>query len=98
MAISEQAGKFLKANPSICKKLGYRKEKLLQKIATEFVLHGSSKIFAEQAKKLHREEHATVQVNAACRDNIHSPVELNMWLIEYKVKMPYFSIIKDVKE
>lgn len=60
MAISEQVGKFLKANPSICKKLGYRKEKLLQKIATEFVLQGSSKIFVEQVKKLYRKGYATV--------------------------------------
>lgn len=94
VTINEQVGKFLEANSSICKKLGYRREELLQKTATEFVSQGSSKIFAEQIKKLYRKGHATVQVTAVCRDNVLLPVELNMWLIEYKGKNAIFSIIK----
>ncbi|WP_410509878.1 PAS domain S-box protein [Methanosarcina hadiensis] len=98
VAINEQVGKFLEANPSMCKKLGYRREELLQKTATEFVSYVSSKIFAEQVKKLYLRGYATVQVTAVCRDNILLPVELNMWLIDYKGKNAIFSIIKDIKE
>lgn len=54
IVISEQVGKFLGVNPAICKKLGYRKEELLQKTVTEFIALESSEIFAEHVRELYR--------------------------------------------
>lgn len=78
IVINEQVGKFLEANPAICKMLGYSREELLQKTATEFIAPKSSKIFAEQVRELYRNGKATVKITAVRKDGILFPVELNM--------------------
>lgn len=98
ITINEQVGKFLEVNPAICKKLGYERDELLQKTATELITPESSKIFVEQVRKLYRNGQATVQVTAICKNGSHLLVELSMWLIEYKGKNAVFSIINDIKE
>lgn len=97
VTVNEQVGKFMEANPAICKKLGYTRKELLQKTASEFISLESSKIFAEKVKELYQKGHATVQVTAIRRDGALLPVELNMWLVEYKGKSAVFSIVTDVK-
>lgn len=97
VVINEQVGKFLEANPAICKKVGYTRDELLQKTVTEFVALESSKIFAERVRDLYRNGQATVQIAVICKSGDHLPVELNMWLIEYKGKQAVFSIVNDIK-
>lgn len=98
VTINEQVGKFLEVNQTICKKLGYSREELLQKTVTEFIALESSKIFAEQVRKLYLSGKATVQVTAICKSGALFSVELNMWLVEYKGKQAVFSIVSDIKE
>lgn len=98
ITINEQVGRFLEANSAICKKFGYKKEELLQKTVTDFVAPESSKIFANQVKDLYRNGQATVQITAICKNGSLLPVELNMWLVEYRGKQAVFSIICDAKE
>jgi PAS domain S-box-containing protein len=97
VVINEQVGKFLEANPAICKKIGYTREEFLQKTVTEFIAPESSKIFAEKVRELYRNGQATVQITAICKSGDFLPVELNMWLIEYKGKQAIFSIVSDIK-
>lgn len=98
VTVNEQVGKFLEVNPAICEKLGYKREELLQKTATEFITIESSKIFAEQVRELYRSSHATVQITVVCKNGSHLPVELSMWLVEYKGRQAVFSIVSDIKE
>ncbi|MPM38832.1 hypothetical protein SDC9_85462 [bioreactor metagenome] len=98
ITINEQVGKFIEVNPAICKKLGYRKDELLLKTASELITLESSKIFAEKVKELYKIGRARVQVKGVCKDGTLLPVELSMWLIEYKGKQAVFSIVSDIKE
>jgi len=98
VTVNEQVGKFLEANPAICKKLGYTREELLQKTVTELITLKSSRIFAEQVRKLYQNGQATVRVTGICKNGSHICVDLSMWLIEYKGKPAVFSIISDIKE
>lgn len=98
VTVNEQVGKFIEVNPAICKKLGYRREEMLLKTASELITLESSKIFAEKVKELYQKGHARVQVKGVCKDGALLPVELSMWLIEYKGKQAVFSIVSDIKE
>jgi PAS domain S-box-containing protein len=98
VVINEQVGKFLEANQIIYDKLGYTREELLQKTATEFVTQESSKIFIGKVRELYRNGQATVQITAICKGDALLPVELNMWLVEYKGKHAIFSIVSDMTE
>ncbi|MPM82200.1 putative diguanylate cyclase DgcE [bioreactor metagenome] len=98
MAINEPGGKFLKVNRITCEKLGYSREELLQKTATELVSSESADLFVEQARDLYRKGHAVVQIMAACKDGSTVPVELGMKLIEYEGKPALLSIVRDITE
>ncbi|AKB78768.1 sensory transduction histidine kinase [Methanosarcina horonobensis HB-1 = JCM 15518] len=96
VAINEQVGNFLEANQILCDKLGYSRDELLNKTATEFIILKSSKVFAEKVRELYRNGQAAVQVMAICKSGAILPVELSMWLIEYKGKQAIFSIVADL--
>jgi PAS domain S-box-containing protein len=96
--INEQVGKFLEANPAICKKVGYSKEELLHKTTAEFIARESSKIFAEKVRELYRNGKAKAQIRIIRKGGELLPVEVSMWLVEYQEKPAVFSIISDVKE
>ncbi|WP_269851991.1 PAS domain S-box protein [Methanosarcina horonobensis] len=76
--------------------MGYSRDELLNKTATEFIILKSSKVFAEKVRELYRNGQAAVQVMAICKSGAILPVELSMWLIEYKGKQAIFSIVADL--
>lgn len=98
ITISEQVGKFLEVNRIVCEKVGYSKEELLEKTASEFVSSGASKLFAEQVRELYRSGQAAAQTTVVCKDGTLLPVELSMRLIEYRGKHAVFSIIREIKD
>ncbi|WP_440948824.1 PAS domain S-box protein [Methanosarcina sp. T3] len=97
ITISEQVGKFLEVNRIVCEKVGYSKEELLEKTASEFVTSEASKLFAWQIRELYRNGQAAAQTTVACKAGTLLPVELSMRLIEYRGKHAVFSIIREIK-
>lgn len=98
ITISEQVGKFLEVNRIVCEKVGYSKEELLEKTASEFVSSEASKLFARQVRELYRTGQAAAQTTVVRKDGALLPVELSMRLIEYRGKHAVFSIVREIKD
>lgn len=98
ICINEPGGKFLEVNRITCEKLGYSREEMLQKTATELVSSDSSKLFAKKARELYQFGHTIVEVEAVCKDGTCIPVEISLTLFEYKRRPAILSIVRDITE
>lgn len=98
ISINKPGGKFLEVNQITCEKLGYSREEMLQKTATELVSSESSKSFAENARELYQCGHTVTQVEAVCKDGTCIPVEISMNLFEYRGRPAILSIVRDITE
>jgi len=96
MAINEPGGKFLKVNRITCEKMGYSKEELLEKTATELVSSESAEFFVQQVRELYQKGHAVAQIMAVCKDGSTLPVEMGMRVIEYEGRPALLSIVRDL--
>ncbi|WP_440957088.1 PAS domain S-box protein [Methanosarcina sp. Mfa9] len=95
--IHDRDGKFLEANETSCKRLGYSKEELLQ--MTPYDLDAKyKKSLPKQFKRIYRDGKATFETVHVRKDGAVIPIKLSTHIMEYDGKTMVLTVAKDMRE
>lgn len=95
--IHDRDGKFLEANETSCKRLGYSREELLQ--MTPYDLDAKyKKSLPKQFKRIYRNGKATFDTAHVLKDGSVIPIKLSTHIMEYDGKTTVLTVAKDMRE
>ncbi len=97
MLLSEE-GRILDINRIGHERLGYAKEEMIGKLASDFVTAENVDNVSKRLDKVKQERHATYESAQVRKDGTAMPVEISTIIIELEGRTSYYSILRDITE
>ncbi len=98
IAIHDVDGHFLEVNKTLCERLGYTREELLQMTVMDIDSPECAVLVLERIEELKREGHLFFEIAHITKDGEEIPVELSSRIIEYEGSPTILSIARDITE
>ncbi len=94
--IHDMGGQFLEVSRSVCEKLGYSREELLQMTPMDVSSPEDVKLIPERVEKLRQEGHILFEATMVQADGATFPAEINSQVIEYGGAPAILSSVRDI--
>jgi two-component system, cell cycle sensor histidine kinase and response regulator CckA len=95
--LGDRATRILEVNEALCRQLGYRRDELLGKPASEISARPAVDVEAARAR-LRQEGHLVVETVHRRKDGTTMPVEVAVTLTEFQGEPVFLSVVRDLSD